>query len=149
GSSILDAHGHVLDAVNAYAADHPGASYEEFEAACFSGLNRDPPFSAVSPRLFEGAAARSAQVLVRAPYVPELVAGEHYLSLEPDLSNVDEVVDALSDRARAERMIDACYEAVIASPRYRYSTHAREVMAKIEEKVAEKGLAPRPPWDSI
>jgi hypothetical protein len=149
GSSVVDPRGHIVDAISAYVAEHPNASYEDVEAACFQGQNRTPPLSAVSPRLFEVAAARSAQILVCAAYLPELIPGEHYLSLEPDHSNAEAVLDALSDWASAERMADAFYEAVIAGPRYRYSTHAREVIAKIEEKVAAKGLVPRPAWESM
>jgi hypothetical protein len=149
GSSVWDPHGRIKDAVHAYVAEHPGASYEDVESACLDGATRDPPFSAISPRLFEVAAARSAQILVRAPYLGVLRPGEHYLSLEPDLSNASEVLDAMHDPRAAERMIEASYEALIASDRFRYRTHAREVMAKIREKVAAKSLPARAPWDTI
>ncbi len=143
GSSLWDPHGEMQDAVRAYVQAHPQAPYEEVEAACFAGQNREPPFSAISPRLFEVAAARAAQILVRAPYLGRLRPGEHYLSLEPDLSNVDEVVDQLGDAAHAQRMIEACHAELIAPDTYRYSRHAAEVMGKIEAHMAKKGLRAR------
>ncbi len=39
-------------------------------------------------------------------------ANEHYLALEPDFSNIDEVLAAFRDPARRQHVADAAYELV-------------------------------------
>jgi hypothetical protein len=143
GSSLWDPEGELQDRVREYLQQHPGAPYEEVEDACFAGQNREPPFSAISPRLFEVAAAGAAQIMVRAPYLGRLVPDRHYLCLEPDLSNADQVLDAMGDQAHAERMIEACYEELVRPATWRYQTHAAEVIAEIERLVEERRFPAR------
>jgi hypothetical protein len=142
GSSLIDPRGEIRDRVEAYLRDRPEASFEEVEAACFRGLDRPKPLAAISPRTFEVAAARSGQILVEAPYLGVLRPREHYLPLKPDLSNVSEALDAMSDVPRMKSMIDACWDALIAPDTWRYSTHASEVMRDLERTLEKKGLRP-------
>lgn len=142
GSSLWDPRGEIRDRVFEYVAEHPRSTFEEVEAACFPGLDRQRVFSAISPRLFEVTAARSDQVLVPAPYLGQLRPGEHYVPLAEDFSNIQEVLAALGDDAAAERRIEACWAALIEPDTYRYGRHAANVMAKIQELVARKGLKP-------
>lgn len=135
GSSIWDPRGEIRDRVVDYSAAHPDASFEQVEAACFPGLDRVYLFSEISPRLFEVTVARSAHVLVRAPYLGILHPDEDYICLEEDFSNVADVIERLSDTDGARRMIESCYAKLIEPTTFRYSRHAREIMAKIEEKV--------------
>ena len=140
GSSVLDPRGEVRDRVETYLAGHPGAPFAEVEAACFPGLDGVRFFSAISPRLFEAAMVRTSQVLVRAPYLPEIRPDEDYIQLEPDLSNVSEVLDAMGDVARCERRAAACYEALIRPPTYRYSRFAGEVAEAMRSGAREKAV---------
>lgn len=146
GSSIWDPDGAIRDRVHAFVAAHPQASFEDVEAACFPGLDRAEPFSAISPRMFETALTRTAQALVRAPYLGELRPDEHYIPIERDLSNMAEVADRMRDDVAAERMIEATYAALIAPPTYRYGHHAAQVMAKIRELHARKGVRGISTW---
>ncbi|MCC7381513.1 MAG: hypothetical protein IT384_06760 [Deltaproteobacteria bacterium] len=140
GSSLWDPRGEIRARIDEYLAEHTWASYAEVEAACFPGQNREPPFSAIGPRLFEVSAARAGHILLRAPYLGQLQPQVHYLALNPDLSNAAEVLDALEDSVAAKRRIEACYEALIAPDTYRYSTHAVQVMAELERVHREKGV---------
>lgn len=141
GSSVWDPRGEIRDRVEAYLAEHPQARFEEVESKCFPGEEGQHVFSAASPRLFEVAAARSSQVLVRAPYLGVLRPDEHYVPLEPDVSNIDEALEKMADVPATLGRIEACYESLIAPDTYRYSRFARSVWDKIREKRAEKGAS--------
>jgi len=139
GSSVLDPRGEIQDCCRAMVEDTPNASFEEIEKACFPDTDCKYVFSAISPRLFEVAAAKSCQVLIEGEYLGVLQPGREYIAVKPDFSNVDQVLDCLADDDAACRMIEACYEKLIVTDRYRYSTHAKEVIARIEKLV---GLSP-------
>jgi hypothetical protein len=141
GSSLWDPVGRIRDRVAAFAAESPDATFEEIEAACFPGLDGRHVFSAVSPRLFEAALASCAQILVRAPYLGVLQAGEHYLPLEESPDVLNDIVDEIRNPETAARMARAAYEALIAASKFRYSQHVARVMAKVTALVAERRVS--------
>lgn len=138
GSSLWDPNGEVADRVADFTMQNPGADFAEVEAACFPGEDRRRIFPAVSPRLFEAAMLRSGQILVDAPYLDGLEPWRHYLPIDEHCETATEALDRTRDLLAMERMIEACYDVLIDSPRYRYSTHARAVLALIADLAAEK-----------
>jgi hypothetical protein len=117
GASVLDRDGSVRARSEAYAATHPDATFGELEAACFPGRDGELALSAISPRHLEACAARTCQVLVKGRYNGILEAGRHYVALEPDMSNVDQVLDAIASGERREEIVRAAHEDVVASRR--------------------------------
>jgi hypothetical protein len=73
-----------------YLAEHPDASFEEVERACFPGLDGELRYVAISPRHLEACATRTCQVLVEGEYNDVLVPGRHYLELKRDFSNLEQ-----------------------------------------------------------
>jgi len=138
GSSLLDATGSIKECCIAYGHAHPGATFADVEAHCFAGQDRARPFKAVSPRLFEAASAGCAQILVPGDYAGALEPWTHYLPLEADASNIDEVVAAMRDTARMEAMIAASQE-VLLSERFGYEAYALDVLGAV--KARRPGLA--------
>ncbi len=135
GSSVWDPDGAIRDKVRAFVTEAPHASFEEIEAACFPGQDGRYLFSAVSPRLFELALARAGQLLAPGRYLGVLRPGEHYLPLD---ETSDEMFRQMRDMRTATRLIEACYESLIATMEFRYSQHAPRVMEKIEEFVCRR-----------
>ncbi len=134
GSSLLDPRGDIQVLCNAYRAQHPDAEYEEVEATCFPGLDRAAPFKAISPRLFEAAAAGCAQILVPGHYAGVLTPWKHYLPLASDMSNIDEVIHAMRDTDRMEAMVAASRTALLDDSRFSYTAYAADVLSAIEER---------------
>lgn len=137
GSSLWDPEGTVADRINAFLGEHQGATFDEVEAACFSGLDRQAVFSAPSPRLFEAALAGCGQMLVEGSYLG-LRAGEHYVSLGVSEERLSDALQWAQDRAVARRLADACYETLIAPPTFRYRRHVDEVLGKIQGLVERR-----------
>ena len=67
GSSALDPYGELRRFEAAWRAEHPDATFEEFSALQPPGWD-DYDFTAISPRLFEAAQTKTAQLLVEGEY---------------------------------------------------------------------------------
>jgi hypothetical protein len=120
GASVLDATGELQERTDEYTSAHPDATFEEVEQACFPGADGQLGLAVIGPRHLEACAARACQVLVRGSYSGVLDAGVHYVPLESDYGNLDEVIDTIRDEAACQKLADAAYEHVVASGRYSY-----------------------------
>ncbi|WP_100961721.1 glycosyltransferase [Bosea sp. FBZP-16] len=146
GSSILDADGTIRDRVAAYTAEHPDASYEQVEEACFPELDQSDPFAAISPRVFEAALAGCCLVMIEGDYSGYATAGEDYIAVRPDFANIAEVVEQMKDLRAAEAMAQRFRSKIIAAPGLRYANWvpaALEAMARSPRPL----LASIPDWD--
>jgi hypothetical protein len=134
GATVLDRSGEFMVRTQRYLDQHPDASFEEVEAACFPGEDGKLQLFAISPRHLEACATRTCQVLVEGEYSGVLRAGEHFIEVKRDLSNVDQVLDLIQRDSERERITEAAYRDVVASGRYTY----RRLVESIE---SESGLA--------
>lgn len=132
GASLNDPVGDLRRCCDEYLVANPDAPFDEVEAACFAGLDGRYEFSAISPRLFEAAAARTCQILTPDTYVGDLEPYVHYLPLERDLSNIEEVFELMRDQDRVTQIIAACYEALVAPDTFEYKTFAARVLDEID-----------------
>ncbi|MBI2190643.1 MAG: hypothetical protein HYU36_01500 [Planctomycetes bacterium] len=127
GASVLDADGGIRARVEHYLAEHPDATFEQTRSACFPGLDPSLGLACISPRHLEACATRTCQVLLEGRYNGVLEAGQHYVPLRPDYSNLAEVVEVVRDPARTEEIARAAYEHVVTSGRYSYRAFVEEV----------------------
>ena len=130
GYSVLNRRGE-LDAYDKYLRRvEAELSEEEYAVAMqkeFPDWNQYE-FLTVTPRHFEYAIAGTAQVLVRNAYKGVLVAEEHYLPVERDFRNVDEIVDRLRDETGLQDMVDRTFEELCVSGQYSYRCFAKRVV---------------------
>ena len=117
-----------------YLDAHPDATFEEVEAACFPGEDGKLQLFAISPRHLEACATRTCQVLVEGDYSGVLRAGEHYIPIAKDLSNVEEVLDRLQSGDERERIVENAHRDIVESGRYTYR-------GLVEQVEGESGLA--------
>jgi hypothetical protein len=79
----------------------------------FAGRRRPPIYSkCISSRHFDAAGTKTCQIMFRGRFNDIFVADEHYLALEPDFSNIDEVLAAFRDPVRRQSVTDAAYDLV-------------------------------------
>jgi hypothetical protein len=121
GATVLDADGTLNARTESYLADHPDASYEEVEAACFPGRDGELKLKAISPRHFEACATRTCQILIEGDYNGVLRAGEHYIELKEDFSNLESVLDEVERDERREQIAERAYRDVVASGDWTYA----------------------------
>jgi glycosyltransferase involved in cell wall biosynthesis len=132
GSSLLDPKGLIADAIQEHLTDHPNASFEEIEAACFPGLDGNVELAGLGPRNIETALAESCQILVPSPHLAPFEPDVHYIPLAPDCSNVEEVLHQMQDRTLVQRRIDAALGLVLETPSFRTDDFARRILGEVD-----------------
>ena len=147
GSSLLDPRGTIQQRVRAYLHRYPTASFDEVEASCFKGLDGQFEFTAISPRVMEAALLDSCQILVEGRYSGIVQPWEHYIPVNSDASNFDQVLDAMKDTGRVLKMIRQCRSAILDAGDLRAATKAGKIIQAAMELIAKKNV--RSSCDSV
>jgi hypothetical protein len=121
GASVADPRGVLGFKTEWFARRHP--EWDSRKILTHLHLSRYPQgnFSAVSPRLFESAAMCVCQIMPTDDYPGELSPWEHYLPLASDLSNVNEILEAMRDTSMCEGIARECQETVLNREELSYS----------------------------
>lgn len=95
------------------------ADFVEIYDKFFAGKPRAPAYTkCISSRHFDAIGTRTVQIMFPGRYNDILEAGRHYLALQPDFSNIDEVMARFRDRAERERIAEAAHAHVMAAHTY-------------------------------
>lgn len=97
----------------------------------------------ISPRVFECALMRTPMVLFRGEYSGVIEQGVHYIMLEKDFSNVDDILDQLAQIEELEAMATRTYDHLIASEKFGYRVFIRNLEKIILEEMNRRSTAPR------
>lgn len=137
GTNIFDIDGELKRRVDAHVKENPDATFEEVHAAFLAQHEAALGFrmNQISPKLFEFAAARTALILYRGEYSGVIQPDVHYIPLEKDFSNIDDVLAKLEDLDGLEAMVERAFQHMIASGRYRYGAFVKAVDDKLARHV--------------
>lgn len=92
----------------------------------FAGRQRPLHYGkCISSRHFDAAGTKTCQIMFRGRFNDILVANEHYLALEPDFSNIDEVLAAFRDPVRRQHVTDAAYD--LARTKHTYEQRMQQI----------------------
>ena len=144
GSSLIDPHGKIRACVERHAINHPAATFDEIEAACFPGLDGQFNFTAISPRHLEAALAATVQIATPGRYSSILEPGRHCILTEPDCANAVDVVRQMRDQALVDRMARDAREAVLDVAALRASNQAAALIELIKNGVGAKRISATP-----
>ncbi len=97
--------------VNSFCDANPDTDFREIRERFFPNTKTLVSGRTLSSRHLEAAAARCVQILLPGTYAHVFKAGEHYLELARDGSNVSEILEKFTDRSLCERMTQAAFEA--------------------------------------
>lgn len=135
--SFIDFDGTMQPRLDAYEDAHPHETAAEIQAKFLGTDDGKLVINVISPRCFEAAALRTLMILYPGRYSGILQPWRHYVPLERDHSNMDEVVALLRDPHAAQRMIDAAYYEVALNPKYSF----REMVADFDRDLQEYAWA--------
>jgi hypothetical protein len=121
GTSIFDLNGDIQPAVNQYLLEHPNANFAETEQAILNPFEENINYRAISPRIFECAVSRTCMVFFKGSYQGILIPDRHYIALEKDFSNFDEVLSKMRDSKFTKAITENSYNDLISAGRYHYS----------------------------
>jgi glycosyltransferase involved in cell wall biosynthesis len=149
GSNLFDFDGQVEQWCRDFEASHPEmdklseAFYRMAHDRYLRQFEGNIDYAQISPRHFEAAAARSVQILYEGRYSNILIPQRHFLPLARDLSNLDEVVDALADERRCVELTERSFTEIIRNPSYGYEAFVAKIDAALDSALARKGRARR------
>jgi len=83
----------------------------------------------VSARIFEAVAQKTALALLRGNYSGVVEPEEHYVPINPDYSNVDDVLKRILDVSAMQEMADRAFYHVLNDTRNRYSYMVSQIDA--------------------
>ena len=138
GASVLDRDGSICARTRAWVSAHPQASFEQVRDACFPGQDGSLSLFAIGPRHLEACATRTCQLLVEGQYQGVLRAGQDYLPIRRDFSNLPEVLRALDDDALVRRVAESAWQRVVGSGRYTYEGFVRDVERSVIDPAAAR-----------
>jgi len=136
GASIFDWHGDLQRQETQFRYARPGATCEGFLSEV---IEQEVSFDTgqVSPRVFEATITRTPLVMVEGKYAGVLREEEHYLAIKRDFSNVENILDRMSDLESLQNMVDRAYSHLIESGMFSYAVMSREIDKEIEQTVIE------------
>ena len=112
--------------------DMDGRFFEEWQTESVLG-NFEPVepieanYAAISPRIFEYAAAKCLLALTPGEYSGILVPGIHYFELQIDLSNISDLILLMNSESQRNLMIKNSYDDLILSEKFGYAQMVNEV----------------------
>jgi len=89
----------------------------------------------ISPKFFEAIMLGTALVCFPGTYSGILLKNEHFIQIERDFSNMDEVLDKLHDVKFLEGLTERAYIDIIAPQKYSYRTFVRSFDDWLDERV--------------
>jgi glycosyltransferase involved in cell wall biosynthesis len=74
----------------------------------------------ISPKVFEAINCKTAIIAYEGHYSGVLIPGKHFIPLKKDYSNIEDVLQKLSDHKFLQELVDTAYSDIIASGLYSY-----------------------------
>jgi hypothetical protein len=138
GSNIFDWDGSLEREYRAYIAKHPDVSYQQYRPR-IAHKELEIDMGQVSPRIFEAAALGTVLILHEGRYSGVVTPDHDCIFVKKDFSNINNVIDQLSDSAHISAIAERAYQNIIASGKWNYEGFVAIVDAEIEEVLDTTG----------
>lgn len=135
GASIIDFDGLLERRVDQYVSEHPEATFEEVSRLFLKEYEGTLRLHQISPRCFEAAALRTPMILFEGRYSGVLEPDRHFIVLNKDFSNFNDVVEKIKDTHFLQEMAERTYHEVALNPRWSYREFIGIVDRVIDEEV--------------
>lgn len=129
GSSIVDRHARIFYGLMNLKKIFPDMDDERAFAISSWPKVITGSFDAVSPRLFDAAMMGVCQILLVDDYMG-MVPWEHYIPLERDYSNLDEVFEAMQTPGLAEKIAQNSADFLLDVRRFSYASIVNQMLEK-------------------
>ncbi len=118
GASIFDFDESAEKNVRNYLCENPAAGYEQIHSEFLSSIEGNIIYRMITPRSFEAISTKTVQVMYPGEYSGILEAWKHYLPMNRDFSNANEICDMLRNDLFLQKMADETYEEIIESGKF-------------------------------
>src|SRR5262245_55040815 len=131
GCNVFDFDGSIERDYKAQIEQRSDLSYEEYRPK-IAHKETEIDMGQASPRMFEQAALGTAMVLLEGSYSGVITPGEDCIMVRNDFSNVDDVLDQISDPVHVQTIADAAYRNLIESGKWSYESFIAQFDDEIE-----------------
>jgi hypothetical protein len=118
GGDYFELTGETRSKFMTYMSIHPDASWDEVKKRFFEDYGPSVPMRIISGRQVEAAACKTVQIMFDGRYNGYFGADEHFIALEKDYSNIDEVMQKFRDDDYCRRVVDSAYEVAMQELTY-------------------------------
>ena len=137
GASIIDFTGKIEYKLNRWQAFHPYGDFEDLPTHLLEDDGKIE-LQVISPRCFEAACLGTVMVMYPGNYSGILEAGVHYISLEKDFSNIDEVTQAIQNDNFLKEIAKNAKRELIDSGKYSFESFINDFDDSLELIAKEK-----------
>jgi len=120
GSSLVDTDGTIKDCILEQLRKQPKSTFFEIRELCFKNTDNKIQLKTMSPRHFESILTRTCQILVRGKYNGILKPWKHYIPLNRDFNNIDQII----------KLVENAYNDIVISQKYTYEKFVKYVFNK-------------------
>jgi hypothetical protein len=113
--------------------------FDDIHRRFFVGRVRAPVYAkCISSRHFDAIGCKTLQIMLPGRYNDLLRAGEHYVILTEDFSNIAEVLDTLRSLSARQRIVDAAYEHIMST--HTYEHRLAQLAIALQQGVVSTGM---------
>jgi hypothetical protein len=137
GSNVFDFDGSIRNAYDKLAASTGRVpKYEEFYPLV-EARDKEISMGQISPRVFECAVMRTPMILLRGRYSDAIEPETHYIALEKDFSNADDVLRQLRDLPALSAMAERAHDHLVGSGNFGYKALLEKLKQRIERYLSQ------------
>ncbi len=140
GSSLLDPYGNYRRKVFAHMLNNPNATFQEIKKIYFQNEDNKYIMTAISPRNIEACLSKTVQLATPGKYSNILYENEHFIALEPDCSNIYEVVEKMKDKVYVDKMSENAKECILNTKELYFENHVSSTIDLIKYNVSAKNI---------
>jgi hypothetical protein len=133
GYTALDYYGEAHDAVARHIKRNPAITISELRRLMPVGWD-DHWLYTSTPRHFEAATTKTAQILLRGEYKGVFRDKENCLMIDRNYDNLDAILDVVrNDNGQIEAIAEQAYQDIVVSEKYTYKVFATQIEEAIKE----------------
>lgn len=138
GSSVQIRNFDVVKKIEEVRKSFPKIDNYDLEVESIPLVDRNKEFDGISPRNVEAALLGVVQILVKGRYGGLLKPGIHYLELDEDCGNANEIALFLKDEKRCREIVNNCYQAFINFKEMSAEFEVDEILNSIKKHPKDK-----------
>lgn len=140
GVSIFDTEDVVREGYETMVTENPTITFDELTDALLGKWEDNIYYRTISPRHFEAAAFRVCQILFVGKYSGAMQPMVHYIPLEKDFSNLDDVIKRFRDEKLRRELVENAHRDLIRSGRFSYENFMRGFDAELKKAGIETAM---------
>ena len=140
GASFIDFSGQIWSTVEEYEMRYPEKTFAEIRDLFLEGRDGEIVIQVISPRCFEAAALRTLMIMYEGLYSDVLIPHHHYVVLERDHSNIEDIIKLLNNPAQVSKIIENAYREIACSEKWSYKSMIKKFDIAIDEEWTRKKL---------